>query len=262
MLIVADNLQITSNAIAGAIRAYHSPPIVELVQRCEAAGAEALDINTGPLTKAASERMQFCVETVQRVSRLPLLLDTVNATAIEAGLQVSRNRTIINGFSLEPRRVADILPLAKKYDAEVIGYLLNAQGRVPATAQERLATAVDLYQVYCRAGLNPDRLIIDPVVPPLMWADGRRQALAVLETIRQLPLLLDYPVQTIAGLSNLTTGSRLEERTDAVANAYLAMLASAGLSMAMVNVLRPGTVATARAGRALTRTGVFTWEGV
>ena len=216
MLIIADNLQITRSDIAGAIRDYDSGPLAQLVRQCEAAGAEALDINTGPLTKDPAERMEFCVETVQQACRLPLLLDTVNPTAMAAGLEASRHRTIINGFSLEPKKIAAILPLAKKFDAEVIGYLLTSGGQVPPTAQERLATAVDLYQAYYEAGLNPARLIIDPVVPPLMWQDGNRQALAVLETIRQLPELLDYPVRTIAGLSNLTTGSQHGNRTLAV----------------------------------------------
>ena len=262
MLIIADNLQIIRSAMAKAIRDYDSAPIVKLVQRCKAAGAEALDLNTGPLPNAPAERMRFLVETVQSATRLPLLLDTVNPIAMEAGLQASRNRTILNGFSLAPDKITAILPLAEKYDLEIIGYLLDRQGQVPTTAQERLATAVELFQVYSEAGLNPDRLIIDPVVPPLMWQDGSRQALTVLETIRQLPGLLGYPVRTIAGLSNLTTGSRQKDRKYAVANAYLAMLSQAGLSMALVNVLQPGVVAAARASRALTRTSVFAWEEI
>ena len=169
MLIIADNLQATKPVIAKAIRDYDSAPIAEMATRCEAAGAEALDINTGPLTKAPEERMQFCVEAVQNVCNLPLLLDTVNPAALEAGLQISRNRVIINGFSLVPERVAAILPLAEKYDVEIIGYLLDSQGQVPPSTQERLAAAVELYQVYSEVGLDPERLIIDPVVPPLMW---------------------------------------------------------------------------------------------
>ena len=65
MLIIADNLQVTRPVVAEVIRNYDRAHIAKLVRRCEAAGAEALDLNTGPLPKAPKKRMQFWVETVQ-----------------------------------------------------------------------------------------------------------------------------------------------------------------------------------------------------
>lgn len=53
----------------------------------------------------------------------------------------------------------------------------------------------------CRkAGIQPQRLIIDPVVAPLVWQDGNLQNMEVLEVIRTLPDLLGFPVRTIAGM--------------------------------------------------------------
>ncbi len=49
------------------------------------------------------------METVQGVTDLPLLLDTTNPVALEAGLQQCRQKAIINGFSLEPDRLEYIL---------------------------------------------------------------------------------------------------------------------------------------------------------
>ncbi|HYW79814.1 MAG TPA: hypothetical protein VE890_09575, partial [Thermoguttaceae bacterium] len=61
-------------------------PIQELVRRCVAAGANSLDINPGPLLRDPQKDMTFLVETVQDVCDLPLVLDTTNPKALEAGL--------------------------------------------------------------------------------------------------------------------------------------------------------------------------------
>ena len=120
VIIVADNLQIANQRVADALRRMDASPILEMVKGCIAAGAEAIDINPGPLARCAEEKMTFLVETVQSVTNLPLVLDTTNPAALETGLEVSRNRTVINGFSLEPARLESILPLAKRFDTDII----------------------------------------------------------------------------------------------------------------------------------------------
>ena len=102
MLIVADNLNVMHPVIARALERLDPEPIRRLVQRCVDAGAQALDINTGPLQRRPLEKMTFLVETVQSVTDLPLVLDTVNPEAMQAGLAACAGPVTINGFSLEP----------------------------------------------------------------------------------------------------------------------------------------------------------------
>jgi len=64
----------------------------------------------------------------QDVSDLPVLLDTANASAIRSGLQANCKTAIINGFSLEPKKLKYILPLAKEFNVDIIGYLLYPNG--------------------------------------------------------------------------------------------------------------------------------------
>jgi 5-methyltetrahydrofolate corrinoid/iron sulfur protein methyltransferase len=120
MILVSDNLQITHGAVDRAVREMDPAPIQDLVGRCVAAGAEAVDINSGPLARDPERKMAFLVEAVQSVTDLPVLLDTTNPKALEAGLQVSKSKTVINGFSLEPVKLERILPLARKYDVDII----------------------------------------------------------------------------------------------------------------------------------------------
>ena len=174
MLIVADNLHIIDPAIAAAVEALDPEPIRERVRMCVEAGAQAIDINSGPLPRKAGERFAFLVETVQAAADLPLLLDTTNPRALEAGLAVCRRKAVINGFSPEPIKCETILPLAQQYDADIIGYLLTAESRVPIEEDEIMAVAVDLFEQFSRTGLPAQRLIIDPVIAPVSWQDGMR----------------------------------------------------------------------------------------
>ena len=260
MIIVADNLQITNPLIQRAIEAMDPEPIQALVRRCVKAGTEAIDINSGPLTRAPEEKMSFLVEAVQAVTDLPILIDTANPRAMAAGLRASRSNTIINGFSLEPAKLEKILPLAVEFKAEIIGYLLHPDSRVPLNTSERMEIAIDLHRAAIKAGLPPGKLIIDPVVVPLLWDNGAFQAREVLETIRQLPELLGYAVRTIAGLSNLTTGTGETNKKRQIEQNYLPMLAAAGLDLCLLNVFHSETVATANACQALLHDNVFAYK--
>jgi 5-methyltetrahydrofolate corrinoid/iron sulfur protein methyltransferase len=259
MHIVADNLTITSMRIANAVQQMDPEPIINLARYCEAAGAEMIDINSGPLTHDPVEKMTFLVESVRKATGLPLFLDTSNPVAMEAGLLACNGKAIINGFSLEPDKLANILPLARKFNTAIIGYLLNPDSSVPADGAERLTVALELSARCSEANLSPEKLIIDPIIPPLIWPNGHVQAMDVVQVIRTLPDLLDYKVRTIAGISNLTSGPGNADRKPVFEQCYVAMLAEAGLDMALMNVAHAGTIAAVKACNTLTGTKIFSW---
>lgn len=260
MLRIADNLQITNNSISEAVARMDPAPIQELARLAEKNGAQAIDINSGPLNREPARKMKFIVEAVQEVTNLPLVLDTANPAAMEAGLSICKNKRIINGVSLEPKKIETILPLAKKFDAEIIGYLLLPDGHVPQSMDKRLSLAIQLYQIYVDQGLDPNKLIVDPVLVPVMWQNGIVQAKDILDVIRQLPDVLGHPVQTVVGLSNLTAGKGHRKEKRLLEQSYLSMLASSGLSMVLMNIFHTETVATAKACDALINQSVFSWE--
>jgi len=262
VIIVADNIRITNRTIEKAVNAMDPLPIQTMVKKCEAAGAEAIDINSGPLNREPERKMTFLVEAIQDVCTLPFLIDTVNPKALEAGLVVSRNKTTINGFSLEPSKLESILPLAKKFNTDIIGYLLYPNGHVPPDGPERLNIAVELFSEYKKVGLPNESLIIDPVVAPLMWQDGNFQNMEILSTLRTLPELLGFDVRTIAGLSNLTSGKSDRDKKILLEKTYLPMILEAGLTMVLMDVFNKETMRAARACRALMSAKVFSWEEV
>ena len=262
MQIIADNIQITDPVVEKALNEMDPLPIQDLAKRCEDAGADMLDINPGPLTRDGEEKITFLIEAVQEVCDLPLSLDTSNPSAMAAGIQACRKKPIVNGFSMEPAKIDRILPLSATFHCDITGFLLHPNGMVPVNAEERLALAVGLFQALNEKGIEPERLIIDPVLAPLLWEDGPRQAMELLTVIRMLPELLGFPVRTVVGLSNLTSGRGPKEKKHLLEAVYLPMLASAGLDMVMMNIFHQNTVSVARACGVITRQGTFSWEEV
>jgi 5-methyltetrahydrofolate corrinoid/iron sulfur protein methyltransferase len=262
MLFIADNLQITRPSVARAFASGDAHFFIELARSMERAGANAIDINTGPLPKNPQKAMAFFVNAVQEGCSLPLCLDTVNQIAMEEGLAMARHgRPIINGVSLEPSRFRAMAGLARRFDADIIAYLLTQEGRVPTDSDTRLALAANLFANLCDEGILPERIIIDPICPPLAWNEGPAQARAVLETLRLLPDVLNFPIRTVAGLSNLTSGLRAPQKArTAFQNAYIALLCKAGLSLALLDIFCTEPLNTARACTALLKPGVFSWD--
>ena len=91
------------------------------------------------------------------------------------------------------------------------------------------------------------QLIFDPVLPNLTWPDAWAQVGEVVKTIRLLHggELWGEPARTMAGLSNLRSGLR-HTYPVRVEEAALALLAGAGLEVALVDVLQPGLMETVR----------------
>jgi len=84
--------------------------------------------------------------------------------------------------------------------------------------------------------------------------------MAVLEVIRTLPDLLGFPVRTITGLSNLTTGAPDPDTRRRYQAAFLPMLVGAGVSMVLLNVLDPALMRVARSSQRIADGTVFSWQ--
>ena len=259
MIIVADNIHIVNPLVEKAIKEMDPSPIQDLARRCEDAGANIIDINPGPLSRDGDKKMVFLVEAVQEVTNLRLCLDTNNPKALEAGLKACRIKPIINGFSLELKKLDQILPLAVDFQTDIVGFLLFSNGQVPPDSAGRLDVALKLMEKTKKGGLSLEKLIIDPVLVPIIWKDGTYQAKEVLSTLKLLPELLGFPVRTIVGLSNLTSGSSCREKSLLLEEVYLSMLAESGLDMVLLNVFHKRTLDAINICDCITNSRIFSW---
>ena len=239
MILAADNLQIFNPVVAKALEDKNPRPLQDLARRCRKAGAALLDINPGFLSKRHQERMAFMVEAVQDAAAL--ILDSPDAGVLAQGLATCRQKPILNALTLEPKKLDEILPLAAAHQTDLVLLLLDERSFPAPTLEGKIALAVELRERALAAGLAAEQLIFDPVLPNLSWPDAWEQVRESIKTVRLLAggAIFPEPARTMAGLSNLRSHLRRVYPLE-VETTCLAMLAGAGLSIALADVLQPG----------------------
>jgi len=245
LIIAADNLNIINPVVARALDTLDPRPLQELARRCEQAGADLIDINPGFLPPRRHDRMAFMAEAVQQVTNLRLILDSPDARVLAGGLAAADQPPILNACTLEAAKLREILPLAARHGADLVLLLLNARSFPAAGLEGKITLALELRQHALTAGLTDGQLIYDPVLPNLTWPDAWTQMGALIKAVRLLHggELWGEPARTMAGLSNLRSGLR-QTYPVRVEEAALALLAGAGLGVALVDVLQPGLMET------------------
>ncbi len=239
MILIGESINVMSKTIGPALRERDPKPIQELARAEADAGMDYLDLNIGPARKAGDELMTWVVNTVQEVTDLPLSLDTTNPVAMEAGLKVHKDRALINSISLA--RMDEELPLAKKYDAYIIGLLWGKEG-MPRDANERCVLAVDFIYKANQIGISNEDIWIDPIATPVSVEIN--QVKSCLEFMSMLGDIAPGCKSTV-GLSNISNGAPARLRPY-LNQTYLMMLMEYGLYSAIVDAFDSELIKIAR----------------
>jgi 5-methyltetrahydrofolate corrinoid/iron sulfur protein methyltransferase len=241
MILAADNLTGAHPLVAQALRDLAPEPIQDLARRGETAGARMLDLNPGYLSPRHEDRMAFLVDAVQEVTDLPIILDSPDPRVLARGLAACREKPLLNALTLEEAKLQEILPLAAAHQTQIVLLLLDKKSQPPPSLEGKVAVALELRERALDAGLTDQQLIFDPVLPNLRWPDAWPQTGAALRLVRYLAsgALFGTPARTMVGLSNLRSGLRNLFPVQ-MEITVLALLAGAGLSLALMDVLNPG----------------------
>ena len=229
MILIGESINVMSKTIGPALKERNPKPIQELAKSESEAGVDYLDINIGPARKAGDELMTWAVNAVQEATDLPLSLDTTNPVAMEAGLKVHKGRALINSISLA--RMDEELPLAKKYNAYMIGLLWGREG-MPRDANERGMIAAELIYKADEMGIPNEDIWFDPIVTPAVNVDTN-QVKPCLEFMSMLQDIAPGCKSTV-GLSNISNGTPTHLRPY-LNRTYLMMLLKYGLYSAIVD---------------------------
>ncbi|GAB4251123.1 MAG: methyltetrahydrofolate cobalamin methyltransferase [Thermoleophilia bacterium] len=259
MLVIAENINVMTTTIGNAMKERQKEPIQELARKCVEAGADVLDINLGPARKDGDKMMEFVVETVAEVApNVQQCLDTTNHVAMEAGIvkceELGLPKPIINSFSAQPDKMENILPLAAKYDCEIIGLTMGQA--IPIDANERVSLAYELVVAANELGIPNEKIFIDPIILPVGVDVGQQHAVAVMEVLQMLQEMFEPKVQTTCGLSNISNGAP-DELRPAINAVYLSMLAAVGMTSAIVDALDKEMMRTVRLIRALQNNSLY-----
>ncbi len=192
-----------------------------------AAGAVLLDINCGAPGVDEPASLERAVYAVEGVSDAPLVLDSSDPVALEAGLKAADGKVLINSVSGEVKSLRAILPLARKYGAAVIGLALDEKG-IPETAEGRVRVAGKILDAANSVGLPKEDVVIDCLTLTVS-AEQKR----AMETIRSLRRIRDeLGLATVLGVSNISFGLPCRP---VLSSAFFVMALEAGLSAAIIN---------------------------
>ncbi len=128
--------------------------------------------------------------------------------------------------------------------------------------EDRLAVASRLVAKAKESGVPSEKIIIDPVLVPLSWQNGALYNLELLHAIQVLDQLFEKPVRTMAGLSNLTSGSPRGLARERVEAAFIFMLSASKLDYILMNISRRSNLSALRLSQILLGEKVFAWQEV
>jgi 5-methyltetrahydrofolate--homocysteine methyltransferase len=206
-------------------------------------GAHLLDVCVDYVGRDGVADMREVVARLATAATLPLVLDSTEPAVIEAGLELTGGRAVINSVNYEDgdgpeSRIARVMPLVREHGAAVIALAIDEQGQA-RTAEWKVAVAERLIaDLTGQWGMREEDIIVDCLTFPIATGqqETRRDAIETIEAIAELKRR--HPaVQTTLGVSNVSFG--LKPAARAVLNSvFLAECVRAGLDSAIVHAAR------------------------
>ena len=246
MLLIGENLNVINRVIGKAFKEKDPRPIAEEAKRQKEKGMDWIDINLGPARKGGPELIEFIVKTVQEEigDTPPLCLDTSNIEAMEAGLAVHKGKAIINSIMVRPERYEAMIPLAVKYNANMIALMWGPEG-LPRDENERASLAVELIYAANEAGVPNEDIFVDGIVTPVNIQQPQLMSLLAFQEMLQD---IAPGVRSTCGLSNVSNGPP-DHLRPILNQTYMVMLERKGMYSSIADAYDDVLIAIARGER-------------
>jgi 5-methyltetrahydrofolate corrinoid/iron sulfur protein methyltransferase len=248
MILHGESLNVISKVIGKAYKERDPKPIQAEALEQQKLGMDYIDINLGPAKKDGHELMPWVVQVVQEVvPNMPLLLDTSNIAAIEEGLKVIKPASkphIVNSIMARPERYTVMLPMAAKYNADIVALMWGPDG-LPRDENERAALAVELIYAANEAGIPNEKIWVDGIVTPVNIQQV--QCVSLLNFMMMLEDIAPGCMST-CGLSNISNGPPVHLRP-ILNTTYMIMLERYGMKAVISDPLDTNLTAVAKGKR-------------
>jgi len=231
MFVIGELINGMYNNIGRAIKDKDKSAIQKCALEQIKSGADALDVNCGPASKQPVSDIQWLVEAIQEVTDKPLCIDSSKPQVIESGLKAARNKVIINSTTADMEKLQVLVPLAKQYNAKLIGLTISAKG-IPQNKDQRLELAATIVSTCVDMDFPVEDLYLDPIVLPVNVAQSQMKD--ILESIREFKIISEPSPKTVVGLSNVSQSTKLR---NLVNRTFLVMAISYGLDAAILDPL-------------------------
>ena len=226
-LVIGERINPTGKKILQkAVREGDVDYIVSLGPKQEEEGASMLDVNLGVSGEDDGKYICEVIEGLQRVSGLPLAIDTNRPSTLEKGLRAYDGRALVNSVTGEDKSLKTVLPIVAKYGAAVVGLTLDENG-IPETAEGRVDIAKKILAAAKEYGIDP----LDVYIDCLTMSEGaiRGSAKITLDALKEVKKL---GCRTVLGVSNISFGLPAREDLNA---AFLYLAKECGLDACIYN---------------------------
>ncbi|HVX87864.1 MAG TPA: methionine synthase, partial [Gemmatimonadales bacterium] len=205
-------------------------------------GAQMLDLNFDEALldgAAAMTRFLRLLAAEPDIAKVPVVIDSSKWSVIEAGLQNSQGKSVVNSISLKEGEAEFLRQarLARRYGAAVIVMAFDEQGQAD-TVERRVAIATRAYRLLVDVvGMLPDDVIVDPNIFAIGTGleEHAHYALDYIEATRRIKATLPG-VRISGGLSNLSFSFRGNDPLrEAIHAVFLLHAIRAGMDMGIVN---------------------------
>ena len=230
MLIIGERINATRKPIGLAIEKKNVLFIQEEAKKQVAAGSGYIDLNAGLSSKTEKEDLLWLIENIQKVTEIPLCLDSADSMALLEGLKLCKKPPMINSINAEKKKIEKFLPILENYQGEIIALTMDDQG-IPKTAKERLEIATRLVKTLNSKGIKNEQIYLDPLVQPL--SINQKFGLQFLEAVKLIKSGFSG-IRTVCGLSNISFG--LPQRKT-INKTFTILAIEAGLDAAILDPL-------------------------
>lgn len=240
MVTIAENLNVINKGIGAGFKEKDPDPIRKMVEGIIKAEPDWVDINLGPARKNGAELMPWVVNIVQEVTDLPIVLDTSNIDAIEAGLKVCKKPALINSIMVRPERYEAMLPLVKNYGASYVALMWGPNG-MARDANERAELTTELLMAAQAMDIPVERAWIDPIITPVnIQQDQLMENLAFFEMLPDIVGAIQEGgvAKSTNGVSNISNGNP-EHLRPILNQVYVCMLKRKGMYSCIVDAFDP-----------------------
>ena len=248
MIIIGEKINATLAPVKPIIQNRDTAGLLDLAKAQVAAGANFIDVNVGTGVGSQAdevEAMKWAVAAIQAEVETPLCLDSADPVVLEAGLAaINRQSCMINSTNAEQDKLAEIVPLAAKFNTSLVALTMD-EGGIPKTMEDRLRAGEKIVAAAEKYGVPLKRVLFDPLVMPI--STDITYGLVTLKTISALKE--KYPeAKTVLGLSNISYGLPARSRINV---AFLHMCIGAGLDAAIIDPLDEELMAAVITGEVL-----------
>ncbi len=212
----------------------------EIARRQVKSGAHIVDVCLQSTDREEMKDIQPFYDKLIRKIKVPIMIDTTDANAIELALTYCQGKGIINSINLEDgeEKFERVCPLARSYGAAVVvGCIDEDPAQAQAFTRERkLEIAVRSLKLLTeKYGIHAENIIFDPLVFPCATGDENYigGAVETIEGIRLIKQQIPH-VRTVLGISNVSFGLPPGAR-EVVNSVFLYYCTKAGLDLAIVN---------------------------